>query len=173
MNEANITFSCSLPTSGDSPWYIWSNSVVILVCEEENQRRVRVSRTLKARFLPRLQSICSILYFSFQPVLFASVFVVVNYEPRGGVSRCARENILQMVEAPPAQFALCLATHDVCCLTLIWRLNTKLESNGYPPMSSLVQDLSDGVKLIQLMVSRYLAAHCSLVAHNSTVGNHG
>ncbi|KAJ7600888.1 actin cross-linking [Mycena floridula] len=30
-------------------------------------------------------------------------------------------------------------------------LNTKLEVNGYPPMSSLVQDLSDGVRLIQLM----------------------
>ncbi|GLB38228.1 putative ca2+ insensitive EF hand [Lyophyllum shimeji] len=30
-------------------------------------------------------------------------------------------------------------------------LNTKLESNGYPPMSSLVKDLSDGVRLIQLM----------------------
>lgn len=34
------------------------------------------------------------------------------------------------------------------------RLNTKLEVNGYPPMSSLVKDLSDGVRLIQLMVSR-------------------
>ncbi|KAI6027630.1 calponin homology domain-containing protein [Pisolithus microcarpus] len=31
-------------------------------------------------------------------------------------------------------------------------LNTKLEANGYPPMRSLVQDLSDGVRLIQLMV---------------------
>ncbi|CAK5284052.1 unnamed protein product [Mycena citricolor] len=31
------------------------------------------------------------------------------------------------------------------------RLNTKLESFGYPPMSSLVRDLSDGVRLIQLM----------------------
>ncbi|KAF9468633.1 calponin homology domain-containing protein, partial [Collybia nuda] len=30
-------------------------------------------------------------------------------------------------------------------------LNTKLEVNGYPPMSSLVKDLSDGVRLIQLM----------------------
>ncbi|OJA17199.1 hypothetical protein AZE42_00212 [Rhizopogon vesiculosus] len=30
-------------------------------------------------------------------------------------------------------------------------LNTKLEANGYPPMYSLVQDLSDGVRLIQLM----------------------
>ncbi|KAF8478104.1 actinin-like protein [Russula ochroleuca] len=30
-------------------------------------------------------------------------------------------------------------------------LNTKLEANGYPPMSSLVKDLSDGVRLIQLM----------------------
>ncbi|PPQ75187.1 hypothetical protein CVT24_010127 [Panaeolus cyanescens] len=30
-------------------------------------------------------------------------------------------------------------------------LNTKLEANGYPPMSSLVRDLSDGVRLIQLM----------------------
>lgn len=34
------------------------------------------------------------------------------------------------------------------------RLNTKLEVNGHPPMSSLVKDLSDGVRLIQLMVSR-------------------
>ncbi|KZV63476.1 hypothetical protein PENSPDRAFT_691598 [Peniophora sp. CONT] len=30
-------------------------------------------------------------------------------------------------------------------------LNTKLESNGYPPMQSLRTDLSDGVRLIQLM----------------------
>ncbi|KAF9013185.1 calponin homology domain-containing protein [Cyathus striatus] len=30
-------------------------------------------------------------------------------------------------------------------------LNTKLEANGCPPMSSLVKDLSDGVRLIQLM----------------------
>ncbi|KAH7927772.1 hypothetical protein BV22DRAFT_1150413 [Leucogyrophana mollusca] len=30
-------------------------------------------------------------------------------------------------------------------------LNTKLESHGYPPMNSLKQDLSDGVRLIQLM----------------------
>ncbi|KAF9452931.1 hypothetical protein P691DRAFT_659813 [Macrolepiota fuliginosa MF-IS2] len=30
-------------------------------------------------------------------------------------------------------------------------LNTKLEANSYPPMSSLVKDLSDGVRLIQLM----------------------
>ncbi|KAI4517766.1 hypothetical protein K523DRAFT_418455 [Schizophyllum commune Tattone D] len=30
-------------------------------------------------------------------------------------------------------------------------LNTKLEANGYPPMRSLVDDLSDGVRLIQLM----------------------
>ncbi|TEB22992.1 actin cross-linking [Coprinellus micaceus] len=33
-------------------------------------------------------------------------------------------------------------------------LNTKLEANAYPPMSSLVQDLSDGVRLIQLMRCR-------------------
>lgn len=32
------------------------------------------------------------------------------------------------------------------------RLNTKLEMNGYPAMTSLVKDLSDGVRLIQLMV---------------------
>ena len=35
---------------------------------------------------------------------------------------------------------------------LVTRLNTKLESQNYPPMTSLVQDLSDGVRLIQLMV---------------------
>jgi hypothetical protein len=32
-------------------------------------------------------------------------------------------------------------------------LNTKLEANDIPQMSSLVKDLSDGVRLIQLMVS--------------------
>ncbi|KAH6911489.1 actinin-like protein [Coprinopsis sp. MPI-PUGE-AT-0042] len=32
-------------------------------------------------------------------------------------------------------------------------LNTKLEANGYPTMTSLVKDLSDGVRLIQLMAS--------------------
>ena len=37
-------------------------------------------------------------------------------------------------------------------LTPAVRLNTKLESQNYPPMTSLVQDLSDGVRLIQLMV---------------------
>jgi hypothetical protein len=36
--------------------------------------------------------------------------------------------------------------------TLVLRLNTKLESNGLEPMMSLVEDLSDGVRLIQLMV---------------------
>ena len=38
---------------------------------------------------------------------------------------------------------------------VIFRLNTKLEANGYPTMSSLVKDLSDGVRLIQLMVRSY------------------
>ncbi|KAF8321970.1 calponin homology domain-containing protein [Cantharellus anzutake] len=31
-------------------------------------------------------------------------------------------------------------------------LNTKLETHGYPPMISLMTDLSDGVRLIQLMI---------------------
>ena len=39
-----------------------------------------------------------------------------------------------------------------------YRLNTKLESNGYPPMTSLVKDLSDGVRLIQLMASTFSGA---------------
>lgn len=39
------------------------------------------------------------------------------------------------------------------------RLNTKLDSHGYPPMTSLVRDLSDGVRLIQLMVSRHSIPH--------------
>jgi hypothetical protein len=37
-------------------------------------------------------------------------------------------------------------------LTLLRRLNAKLEAHGHPPMTSLVKDLSDGVRLIQLMV---------------------
>lgn len=46
---------------------------------------------------------------------------------------------------------------DVCGFYESPRLNTKLEANGYPPMSSLVKDLSDGVRLIQLMVCCSLA----------------
>ena len=41
------------------------------------------------------------------------------------------------------------------------RLNTKLESAGYPPMTSLVKDLSDGVRLIQLMVTVAFVHDCS------------
>ncbi|KAF8073885.1 actinin-like protein [Lyophyllum atratum] len=42
-------------------------------------------------------------------------------------------------------------SRDVQERTFCKWLNTKLEMNGYPPMSSLVKDLSDGVRLIQLM----------------------
>ncbi|KAG2342169.1 hypothetical protein BDR05DRAFT_983404 [Suillus weaverae] len=46
-------------------------------------------------------------------------------------------------------------------------LNTKLEANGYPPMHSLVQDLSDGVRLIQLMLAR-CTGDTSLGRYNRT-----
>ncbi|KAE9394893.1 actinin-like protein [Gymnopus androsaceus JB14] len=42
-------------------------------------------------------------------------------------------------------------SRDVQERTFCKWLNTKLESNGYPSMTSLVKDLSDGVRLIQLM----------------------
>ncbi|PCH39917.1 hypothetical protein WOLCODRAFT_136560 [Wolfiporia cocos MD-104 SS10] len=42
-------------------------------------------------------------------------------------------------------------SRDVQERTFCKWLNTKLEANGYPPMTSLVKDLSDGVRLIQLM----------------------
>ncbi|EIW59419.1 actinin-like protein [Trametes versicolor FP-101664 SS1] len=42
-------------------------------------------------------------------------------------------------------------SRDVQERTFCKWLNTKLEANGHPPMSSLVKDLSDGVRLIQLM----------------------
>ncbi|KAI0696415.1 actinin-like protein [Cytidiella melzeri] len=42
-------------------------------------------------------------------------------------------------------------SRDVQERTFCKWLNTKLESNGYPTMTSLVKDLSDGVRLIQLM----------------------
>ncbi|KAK0504158.1 actinin-like protein [Armillaria luteobubalina] len=42
-------------------------------------------------------------------------------------------------------------SRDVQERTFCKWLNTKLELNGHPPMSSLVKDLSDGVRLIQLM----------------------
>lgn len=63
---------------------------------------------------------------------------------RGQVARHARAHILQMARS---------LRYSVCSNNRGRRLNTKLEEGGYPPMSSLVQDLSDGVKLIQLMVS--------------------
>lgn len=56
-------------------------------------------------------------------------------------------DVLQMVHPHPAQ----ITALGLLCVSS--RLNTKLELNGYPPMSSLVRDLSDGVRLIQLMVS--------------------
>ncbi|KAH9924294.1 actinin-like protein [Epithele typhae] len=42
-------------------------------------------------------------------------------------------------------------SRDVQERTFCKWLNTKLEANGHPPMASLVRDLSDGVRLIQLM----------------------
>lgn len=49
------------------------------------------------------------------------------------------------------------------------RLNAKLEAHGLQPMNSLVTDLSDGVKLIQLMVSAIGDTFCPY----PLVGNHG
>ncbi|KAF8685723.1 Ca2+ insensitive EF hand [Rhizoctonia solani] len=46
-------------------------------------------------------------------------------------------------------------SRDVQERTFCKWLNTKLESHSYPPMTSLVRDLSDGVKLIQIMALRY------------------
>ena len=48
--------------------------------------------------------------------------------------------------------------HILGSFSLLLRLNTKLEANGYEPMTSLVKDMSDGVKLIQLMVRVMLPA---------------
>lgn len=46
------------------------------------------------------------------------------------------------------------------------RLNAKLEAHNYPPMTSLVRDLSDGVKLIQIMVDRFIFyIHPSRILH--------
>ncbi|KIP09666.1 hypothetical protein PHLGIDRAFT_126112 [Phlebiopsis gigantea 11061_1 CR5-6] len=42
-------------------------------------------------------------------------------------------------------------SRDIQARTFCKWLNTKLEANGYPPMASLFHDLSDGVRLIQLM----------------------
>jgi len=38
-------------------------------------------------------------------------------------------------------------------MALMGRLNVKLEMKGVEPMQDLVKDFSDGVKLIQLLVS--------------------
>jgi hypothetical protein len=62
-----------------------------------------------------------------------------------------RANVLQMVRSH-------VAHRPPASLAPISRLNTKLETNGYPPMRSLVQDLSDGVRLIQLMVRSTLVS---------------
>lgn len=52
------------------------------------------------------------------------------------------------------KWSLCCRCHARPFTDRDHRLNTKLEANGYPPMTSLVKDLSDGVRLIQLMVCR-------------------
>lgn len=52
------------------------------------------------------------------------------------------------------------------------RLNTKLDAHNYPPMTSLVKDLSDGVRLIQLMVC-LSTAFSYTVYLNVVIGNNG
>jgi hypothetical protein len=47
------------------------------------------------------------------------------------------------------------------------RLNTKLEAHNYPPMTSLVRDLSDGVKLIQIMVHFMFYFFTSRISHHA------
>ena len=69
----------------------------------------------------------------------------------GALERCPRENVLQMVEMKPLSHVASF-THYPRFSYPSLRLNTKLEANDYPPMESLVRDLSDGVRLIQLMV---------------------
>ncbi|KZW01516.1 hypothetical protein EXIGLDRAFT_64789 [Exidia glandulosa HHB12029] len=51
----------------------------------------------------------------------------------------------------PATDSLEARSRDMQERTFCKWLNTKLEEGGYPPMGSLVKDLSDGVRLIQLM----------------------
>jgi cofilin len=53
------------------------------------------------------------------------------------------------------------------------RLNTKLEAQGYPPMTSLVKDLSDGVRLIQLMVCGNLFALEVFTDYMANSGDYG
>ena len=83
------------------------------------------------------------------------------HDSRSQVSRYSGAYILQMVRS-----FLVSAYHTA---DLLWRLNTKLEANDIPPMSSLVKDLSDGVRLIQLMVSKqsYYGFHLVVLRWNA------
>lgn len=56
-------------------------------------------------------------------------------------------------------------------LVLIDRLNTKLESQGLVPMTDLVKDFSDGVKLIQVSTNLDVDAE-SIVAGTSHISGH-
>jgi hypothetical protein len=47
-------------------------------------------------------------------------------------------------------------------MDLYARLNTKLEARQLSPMSNLFRDLSDGVRLIQLMVRLRSPLECSM-----------
>ncbi|KAL5482450.1 AIN1_2 [Sanghuangporus weigelae] len=58
-------------------------------------------------------------------------------------------------------------SRDVQEKTFCKWLNTKLEAHGYPPMTSLVKDLSDGVRLIQLMVRNRKSESPSRNVHTS------
>ena len=93
---------------------------------------------------------------------------------RGSFSGCPRTYFLQMVHTLSKGYGGVL---NIACiiLTISLRLNTRLESAGYPPMTSLVRDLSDGVRLIQLMVSStIIAQHRKMfyILYNC-VGNYG
>jgi hypothetical protein len=73
------------------------------------------------------------------------------------------------VKYPPTLSLILVGSTLVFCS----RLNTKLEANGYPPMTSLVKDLSDGVRLIQLMVSATSTPLSDSSGHWNSAGNNG
>lgn len=83
----------------------------------------------------------------------------------GACARCPRADILQVVCHPASVLGL--------CLSLLVRLNTKLESHGYPAMTSLIRDLSDGVRLIQLMVCSHRDLGYAGYSLLARAGNHG
>jgi hypothetical protein len=151
--------SHALPTSRESPWNIGSNWVVFEAMgkrepgqskgdggRRQDATRCKYDDPFERHSHRSEDSVCQILAALVSCCKLTALICPTHGLARDPLPGCTRAYLLQMVHTMLHIYSI--TGH----LPVSGRLNTKLELNGYPPMSSLVKDLSDGVRLIQLMV---------------------